>query len=153
MRTIACFTFLLFGLPFVANAASMCVPGNIYVAVLIPDQNGVSSVAMGDGTFKVTFDYVTASANVTTTNNVLGVASCNEMVGTPNSTDGNISASASDIGKNCWCALSKPLITGFAYTGSSYSTDEACASDCINVCMNKVQNDVDFRTAIYGAIW
>ena len=153
MRRIVFFVCLLFVMPFVANAASMCVPGNVYVAVLIPDQDGVSAVANGNGTFTVTFGYVTASANTTTTNNVLGVASCNEMSGTENSTDGNISASASDIGKNCWCALSKPLITGFAYTGSSYNTDEDCATNCVNVCMDKVKTDEAFRTAIYGAIW
>ena len=140
-------------LPIASYGASMCVPSNVYVAVLAPERDGVSAVSNGDGTFTITFDYVTGAVGTSTTNNILGVASCNTIVGTTDSTAGNISASASDVGTYCWCALSKPVVTGWGYTGENYASEADCAANCVNKCIDKIKLSSAFRTAIYGAIW
>ena len=112
----------------VANGASMCVPNGTYFVMLAPERNGIASTSNGNETFVVTFDYVTAAVDTMTTGNVVGTISCNNITGTTDSTAGNISASPSDTGTNCWCSLTRPLITAWAFTGQTYSTDAACAS-------------------------
>ena len=153
MRRVIAILFLLivFSVESV-NAASMCVPSGAYIAILVPERNGISSTSNGNGTFTVTFDYVTAAVGATTASSVFGFVSCNNMAGTTDSTAGNISASTSDTGTNCWCSLSRPLVTAWAFTGQTYSTDADCASGCESVCINKVQTSVAFRTALYNAI-
>ena len=136
----------------VANGASMCIPNGTYFVMLAPERNGIASTSNGNGTFMVTFDYVTAAVDVTMTSDVVGIISCNNIIGTTDSTAGNISASSSDTGTNCWCGLIRPLITAWAFTGQTYSTDADCASGCLSVCMNKIQTSIAFRTALYNAI-
>lgn len=133
--------------------ASMCADSGVYVAVLNPERDGVSSsVDTENGTFTVTFDYMTARSGSATTNNVLGVVSCNDIVGIQNSTSGGISGSVLDTGTNCWCAISKPMMTRFAFTGVTYNTAAECAASCVSVCAARVSTVAAFRTAIYNDI-
>lgn len=135
-----------------AMAASMCVPPNTYVAVLDPGPDGLTSTYESDGTFTVTFDYVTSGLNSVTSQDVSGVSSCNEIPGTLNSTDGHISASSSDVGQYCWCSVNKPLITEWAYV-HEYSTDTDCASSCTALCATSIRTNSTLRTALYGSVW
>ena len=132
--------------------ASVCVPSGTYVAVLVPESDGVSSTYDNSGNWTVTFDYTTAGLNLATTSNVAGVSSCNEIPGTVNSAAGYISASSNDTGQYCWCEMVKPLISEwvFAY---EYADDSTCASSCTAKCANVVETVSAFRTAMYGNIW
>ena len=147
------YLFIIFILcPIFAYGASVCVPPNMYVAVLVPESDGVSSTYDNSGNWTVTFDYTTAGVNSATTSNVAGVSSCNEIPGTVNSAAGYISASSSDTGKYCWCEMVKPLVSEwvFAY---EYADDSTCASSCTAKCANVVETVSAFRTAMYGNIW
>ena len=136
-------------LPVVANAVTMCVHSDSYVATLLRSHDGVSDTVDGNGGWTVTFDYYTSSLN---TMDVSGHAACNEVSGTENVADGTLSTSTSDEGTNCWCAMSRPLVSDWVYSGA-YSNDATCATSCATACANKVKTSTVFRTALYESIW
>lgn len=137
-------------IPFSAFATGMCVHTNSYVVQLSTSRNGVS-VETGDaGAWTVTFDYPTSSFN---TNTVKGSSACNEIAGTVNTADDTVSSiSGESTGVHCWCAMKKPLVSDWVYSGAYASTD-ACGTACATACANNVKTSSTFRTAMFNAIW
>ena len=151
MKKICVFLFALLVVT-TAIGASMCVPQNIYVAVLDPAPDGISSTYTNDGAFTVTFDYVTSGLNTVTSSDVSGIAACNEIPGTLNSIAGHISTSLADTGQYCWCSVTKPLITEWAYV-YEYQTASDCASGCVAQCATSLRTNSTLRTSLYGSVW
>ena len=139
-------------MPIVGYCASMCTPANTYVAVLSYEYDGTESTYDTDGNWTVTFDYTTYGLNSTTGNTVRGVSSCNEVPGTLNSVAGYISASTLDSGKYCWCEMTKPLISEWAFI-HEYADASSCAQSCTGLCANNVKTVSALRAAIYGSVW
>lgn len=142
--------FVIFMCPLCAFATGMCVHSGSYVAQLSTSRDGVSYAVGSSGAWTVTFDYPTSSFN---TNTVKGSSACNEIAGTANTADATVSSvSGEATGVNCWCAMTKPLVSDWVYSGAYASTD-ACVAACSAACATNVQTSSTFRTAMFGAIW
>lgn len=143
-------TFFALLCPLCAFATGMCVHSNSYVAQLSTSRDGVSYEVGSAGAFTVTFDYPTSSFN---TNTVKGSSACNEITGTVNTADSTVSSvSGETTGVNCWCAMKKPLVSDWVYSGA-YASIDACSAACATACATNVQTSSTFRTAMFGAIW
>ncbi|MBO7508884.1 MAG: hypothetical protein J6T57_01220 [Alphaproteobacteria bacterium] len=132
-----------------ANATTMCMHSNSYVATLLRGRDGVSITTGQNGAWTTTFDYYTSSLN---TMNVTGFAACNELTGTANTADGTVSTSVADTGQNCWCSMKTPLVSDWVYSGA-YASDSDCASSCQTACATNVKTSTAFRTAMFEAVW
>jgi len=143
------FFALLLMITGVANATTMCVHTNSYVATLSISRDGVSYTTDGSGGWTVTMDYNTSSRNTPT---VMGYASCNEVTGTANTADATISASTSDVGANCWCGMSLPLVSDWVFL-QTYASNAACAAACDATCGNAVKTSSSMRGAMFPAVW
>ena len=149
MRFLGMFLLVLL-CPLSAFATGMCVHTNSYVVQLSTSRNGVSIETGDAGAWTVTFDYPTSSFN---TNTVKGASACNESVGTVNTADDTVSSvSGEATGEHCWCAMKKPMVSDWVYSGVYASTD-ACVSACATACANNVKTSSGFRTVMFGAIW
>lgn len=147
MKKIICAIFgLMCG---VANATTMCMHSNSYVATLLRSRDGVSITTGQNGAWTTTFDYYTSSLN---TMDVTGLAACNEVTGTSNTADGTVSTSPADTGQNCWCAMKLPLVSDWVYSGA-YASDSECASSCQTACATNAKTSTAFRTAMFESVW
>lgn len=144
------FILTLLAVPVSAFATGMCVHTNSYVVQLSTSRDGVS-VEIGDaGSWIVTFDYPTSSFN---TNTLKGSSACNEIAGTVNTADATVSSvSGETTGAHCWCAMKKPLVSDWVYSGA-YASATACGTACATACANNVKTSSTFRTAMFNAIW
>ena len=136
--------------PLHAFATGMCVHTNSYVAQLSISHDGVSYETGNAGTWTVTFDYPTSSYN---TNTVKGSSACNEIPGAANTADPTMSSiSGEATGVNCWCAMVKPLISDWVYSGA-YASIDACSAACATACATGVKTSSDTRRAMFNSIW
>ena len=137
-------------LPLSSFATGMCVHTNSYVVQLSTSRDGVSIETGDAGAWIVTFDYPTSSFN---TNTVKGSSACNEIAGTVNTADATVSSvSGESTGAHCWCAMQKPLVSDWVYSGA-YASADACGAACATACANNVKTSSTFRTAMFNAIW
>ena len=149
MKRLIIFCFVMCHMS-IAWATSMCVHDGSYVASLSKSRDGVSMTSNSTtGAWTVTFDYYVSNRHADT---ATGTAACTEVAGTANTADATVSASPTDTGQYCWCAMATPLVSDWVYSGS-YNTDADCASSCASACATNVKTSTAFRTAMFESVW
>lgn len=127
-----------------ADAQTMCVRKNAYVASVSKSTNGTSA-AVTDASLK---KWSATFANYTITGN----AACNEISGTANTVNTALYTGPGDQGQYCWCSMQTPMSSYWVFL-DTYSNDSTCASGCTLACATATQSNVTFRTALLESVW
>ena len=131
----------------------ICRKRNTAVILLSKSTDGTSMTSdASDKTWSVTFNYTTLSVQSRTLTTVSGVAACNGVSGTANTSNTALFTTTSDEGVNCWCEMWVPAHSYWTFT-QTYGSNALCASNCASNCANLVKTSTAFRTGIYGSIW
>lgn len=134
-----------------AGAATVCARNNTFVGVL--RKNVAGTTGASDATekvWRVDYDYTTIS----------GLAACNEITGTKGVPQTNLITNNIDEGMYCWCKM-EPVsaynmevgITSYWVFLKEFAGADACASSCASDCMQAMQSDTSFRSAVFEAVW
>lgn len=124
-----------------AHALSQCVK-------LSPTSGTCSEVS-------VTAKYINATVNCSGTQISL-VSQCSSSTGTADVTTADdivINSTTPANNKYCWCRIVSPATSKWVYR-YAYSSNTSCAYSCSRGCANaflySMDNDVQFRTAMYN---
>ena len=150
MKGLKVFLFVgLLFLPLCASAVTMCLRDDSFVAMLLRERDGTSVETGENKSFQVNFDYYTSTKNK---KYVRGIGACNEISGTVNVANKDLSTSISDEGINCWCSMKSPLVGDWVFA-NAYGSDADCASNCAAKCADMVKTSQAFRSVFYENIW
>lgn len=131
-----------------AGAVSVCAKDTVVTVVLDPSVGASASGTYNNstGTWKVPFPY----------GNVSGISTCVET--TPKSTAMGTTLTSNDTpldspggetsGAQCWCKMTHPMSSLWAFNRSN----SACASYCPSYCASYVQNYADLRGGLFGSV-
>lgn len=135
---------ILFVIP--ALAVSVCAKDSVVSVVLDPSIGGNSYTHNNStGVWKTVFSYgnVSGISTCVSTAPQGSMGSTKTSAGTPlNSPGGETS------GSYCWCKMTHPMSSLWAF---SYSTSY-CASDCALYCGDRVQNLAGLRGGLFGSV-
>ena len=129
-----------------ALAVSVCAKDSIVSVVLDPSIGGSTYTSNNaSGTWKTVFSY----------GNVSGISTCvatapSGAMGTTKTSAGTPldSPGGETSGSYCWCKMTHPMSSLWAFSNSN----SYCASNCTARCGNAVQNYADFRGGLFGSV-
>ena len=132
-----------------AGATTMCATDDTLAIVLDPVINGTANSFHTDlFEWSTTFSYGT----------VWGIATCVDTSGALNTaveelrdSNGEIATGGERTGRYCWCQLSHPAKSRWAFR-YAYSSVADCGSGCANDCGNGVLYHPAFRTGLFGSL-
>ena len=104
---------------------------------------GENTHSATDGTWTVTYPYGVVS----------GIAACNNTSGTQGIAYpqyNNSFVQGTKDGIQCWCRMTSPVRSAWAFTGT-YSSTEHCGIACVRGCASDSLNSLTFRTAIFNS--
>ena len=143
MKKILCVLCMLITLP--VYATTMCALEDTVAVILDPSITGTGYTKDDNTmTWTATFPYGT----------VYGVAACLSVSGgSQGATNATLTAGGGEReGKYCWCKVSHPVSSLWAFFSAVYSSAASCASFCALYCGDYVRSTVALRAGLFGSV-
>jgi len=132
------------------NAAQMCAENTTTTIVLDPSIGGIGyTYDLPTWTWETRFPYGSINGIAACVNTGEGKTRGDTVAGLTEG--GNPVVGGEGVGKYCWCKMTHPAVSLWAFDYTSGSASE-CASNCTYYCGYYVRYDSSLRAGLFGSV-